>query len=87
MLTKSKQNYIEQQSVFFGLVAKIICDYILNNSKGTEAYVAPWVAGYFQEGTDGRWVAFDNRTGSCWVEEFYTQEQAIDWINGKDIED
>jgi myo-inositol-hexaphosphate 3-phosphohydrolase len=79
---------IQQQSVFFGLVAKIILDHVLDNSDGVRAYIEPHVAGYFQDGTIGRtWIAFDNRGGNCWVEEFYTQEQAIDWINGKDIED
>ena len=27
------------------------------------------------------WIAFDNTTADCWVEEFATQEQALAWIN------
>lgn len=31
--------------------------------------------GYFQD-EGGRWVAWDNSTCDCWVEEFDTEEQA-----------
>ncbi|MCK9450916.1 MAG: hypothetical protein M0Q90_04445 [Bacteroidales bacterium] len=34
--------------------------------------------GYFCQ--ENRWIAFDNSTGNCWVEEFYTEEKAICWL-------
>lgn len=30
------------------------------------------------------WVAADNSTNDCWVEEFKTKQEAIDWLNGKE---
>lgn len=35
-------------------------------------------SGYFLEGDI--WIAFDNYTEDCWVEEFTTEELAICWI-------
>lgn len=29
------------------------------------------------------WVAFDNSTGDCWVEEFATLRECLDWVKGK----
>lgn len=39
------------------------------------------VAGYTQEGA--AYVAFDNRTGNCWVEQFKTEEHAYLWCTGQ----
>ena len=36
-------------------------------------------AGYYKH--KKVWVAFDNETGDCWVEEFKTEKEAVDWIN------
>ena len=35
--------------------------------------------GYFQAGDS--YVAFDNTTADCWVEEFESKEDAVQWIN------
>lgn len=32
------------------------------------------------------WVAVDNSTGDCWVENFVSKKDAIDWLNGKELE-
>lgn len=32
------------------------------------------------------WVAVDNSTGDCWVEDFVSKKDAIDWLNGKELE-
>lgn len=32
------------------------------------------------------WVAVDNSTGVCWVENFGSKKDAIDWLNGKEFE-
>ena len=34
--------------------------------------------GYFID--DNTWVAFDNTSGNCWVEEFKNEETAICWL-------
>lgn len=39
-------------------------------------------AGYYQN-SNGVWVAFDNRTGDCWCEEFKTEQHAKEWCEGK----
>ena len=33
---------------------------------------------------NGVWVACDNTTGDCWVEEFKTEEGAIGWLEDDD---
>ena len=43
-----------------------------------EHHCGPEVKGYFME--NGKWVAFDNSTGDCFVEEFAKEEQAIAWV-------
>ncbi len=35
--------------------------------------------GYFKN--DGIWTAWDNLTGDCWVEDFKTKKECIDWLN------
>lgn len=34
--------------------------------------------GYFLD--EKKWVAFDNNSGDCWVEEFNNEEMAICWL-------
>lgn len=34
--------------------------------------------GYYRD--NGIWIAFDNFSGDCWVEEFSKEEQAIAWL-------
>lgn len=43
------------------------------------------VAGYYQEGEV--YAAFDNTTNNCWTEEFSTEENAIKFCNGEQVED
>ena len=35
--------------------------------------------GYYKN-ADGIWTAWDNSTGDCWVEDFKTQKEAIEWL-------
>ena len=37
------------------------------------------LAGCYQDGD--HWVAFDNTTNECWVEEFESENESIEWIN------
>lgn len=43
-------------------------------------YSHSYVSGYFKE--EGQFVTFDNTRGECFVEEFSTKEEAIDWCKG-----
>lgn len=45
------------------------------NLENRESHIC---SGYFLEGNV--WIAFDNSTEDCWVEEFKTEEMAICWI-------
>lgn len=36
---------------------------------------------------NNKFVAIDNSTGDCWVEEFKTEKEAQDWLLGKDLEE
>lgn len=49
-------------------------DYTINEYPGTK--------GYFYDEKYDRWVAFDNSTNDCFVEEFDTESDAIDWLKG-----
>lgn len=31
------------------------------------------------------WVAIDNTTNNCWVEDFKTRQEAINWLEGEDL--
>ena len=59
-----------------GEPARVIVNEILVNvaDDGTYPHHGGEV-GYFQD-EGGRWVAWDNSTCDCWVEEFDTEEQA-----------
>lgn len=41
-----------------------------------------YCCGHYQEGEI--WIAFDNSTGDCWVEEFHTEQECIDYLKGED---
>ena len=43
-----------------------------------------WVA--VDNSTGNCWVAVDNSTGNCWVGYFVSKKDAIDWLNGKELE-
>lgn len=36
--------------------------------------------GYYKN-ADGIYTAWDNMTGDCWVEDFKTESECIDWLN------
>jgi len=35
--------------------------------------------GYYKN-ADGIWTAWDNSTGDCWVEDFKTKKEAVEWL-------
>ena len=66
--------------MYTGEEAKKILEEILANEKDGHYPLHEGDTGYYGEAHDQYFVAFDNTTGDCWVEEFATKERAIYWI-------
>ena len=61
-------------------VVGVILESVTTDKNGNSSYPAhEGDQGYYKEG--GKWVAFDNSTCDCWVEEFKTRKAAIAWLN------
>lgn len=73
------------KTIYSGKVARDVCNMLLSNGNDG-SYETPiegrecLSAGYWQE--DGKWIAYDNTDGCCWVEEFKTRQAAVEWIKG-----
>ena len=67
-------------TMYQGDRAKVLCDEILNGVKDERYPLHSGAKGFFQDG--GKYVAFDNSSKDCWVEEFYTRESAVGWCSG-----
>lgn len=75
--------------IYTGMQAKLICNRILDEGYNEETgkYDLPVLeyhntldaTGYWKE--EGVWVAFDNKTGDCWVEEFRSEAKARRWCD------
>lgn len=50
-------------------------DYAINEYSGT--------IGYYFDNKSGKWVAFDNSSNDCFVEDFDTESKAIAWLKGQ----
>lgn len=64
--------------VLTGKEAQETLSAILSKDMATNQYPAPYVTGYYADGQV--WVAFDNRDGCCWVEEFSTERKAKEYV-------
>lgn len=42
----------------------------------------PEIKGCFFDEKSGKWMAFDNSTNDCFVEEFNSEAEAIGWLKG-----
>ena len=38
------------------------------------------VSGYYRDKNSGKYIAFDNKIGDCWTEEFRTKAEALEYI-------
>lgn len=63
--------------IYTGIDAENILHDMLNEEHH-EFSSAEKCCGYYYTGY--AWLAFDNTTGDCWMEEFETEEEAIRWI-------
>jgi len=54
--------------------------------QATETHIGefdrPFVAGYF-DNPEGGYIAFDNTTGNCWIEDVDEREKAELWAKGE----
>lgn len=73
--------------IYTGRNAKDICDYGISLLDGNNDNLlpptvlfgaSPFVCGLFKD--NDVWCGFDNRDQDCWVEEFKTELQAVQWI-------
>ena len=74
--------YSMVEAVEFGLPRKaryqlVDGDYAINEYAGSK--------GYYFDNKSGMWVAFDDSSNQCFVEDFQDENQALSWLNG-DVE-
>lgn len=65
------------------LIAKHSFKSLVDNQFDFIWYPYELTAFYFLS-EDGKYIAVDNRTGDCWVEEFKTATEAFDYIHDID---
>lgn len=54
-----------------------------NNSQNGNYPAHTGAKGYYKD-DDGVYVAFDNSTNDCWIEEFNTRKEALKWLNDEE---
>ena len=77
----SKHLTVVPVRVVEGPSAKIVHTYIIDNhvyAKTAYSNDMLTICGLWKE--DGIWIAFDNRAGDCWTEEFKSKSAALKWI-------
>lgn len=69
--------------IYKGQEAERICQEIIDNYnwEAQKYYNHYGACGYFQDQETKHWVAFDNSTGDCWMEEFIGMSSAKRWIS------
>ena len=68
--------------IYTNSTAEEIVGIILESQDGTGKYPAyEGDMGYYQDKKTDKWVAFDNISCDCWIEEFDSEEEALKWIN------
>lgn len=73
------KNMVKTETLL-GKEAMDMLDKILEETElGAWEYKYKGSFGIFRE--DNKFIAFDNNTGDCWVEEFETLKDAIEWLN------
>ena len=84
-LTKEKlENVSEDVKIYQGEEARQIYGEILESERKSRELVFPahtGALGIFVE--DGKYVAFDNSSNDCWVEEFKSEQVALLWVRGE----
>ena len=72
-------------TIYKGKVAHTVCDAILAANEQGGPYNAPingfdhLSVGYWKDGD--KWIAYDNTTEDCWIEEFDTRKDAVEYCN------
>lgn len=71
-------------NILIGKIAEQVVFEILqsNNSQDGNFPAHTGANGYYID--NGVYVAFDNSTNDCWIEEFKTRKEALKWLNDED---
>lgn len=80
MTTAQIENDYKDVTVYLDETAHKVCNLILDNedySDPIEGFESCSV-GFWKE--KGKWVAYDNATGNCWVEEFTDYDEMTNWL-------
>ena len=78
------ENFPEGAKIYRGEEAQRIYGEILESERTSRELVFPahtGALGIFVE--DGKYVAFDNSTNDCWVEDFKNEKVALSWLRGE----
>ena len=75
---KQEIGSIDHYAYYKDNLAREIYGEILSNPVGDEYPMHPGAKGYYKE--DGKFIAFDNDSKSCFVEEFYHASSALDYL-------
>ncbi len=73
-------NYLDDSALkLFGKVAMKTVETILSSTDGAP-FIELNAVGIYKDGD--KWIAFDNKSRDCWVEEFTTFKKAFDYLDG-----
>ena len=73
-------NYLDDSALrLFGEVAMKTVETILSSTDGAP-FIELNAVGIYKDGD--KWIAFDNKSRDCWVEEFTTFKKAFDYLDG-----
>lgn len=72
-----------KDKIFRKEAAKGVLSYLIRNDGNYTANEYSKTKGYYFDDKSGKYVAFDNSTNECFVEEFNTESRAIGWLNGE----
>ena len=81
MTMKVFDKQINEQGYLTGVIARETLDNILADAIpiGNDVkYPEPFVCGYFKD--ENKWIAFDNKDGCCWTEEYDTEREAMEYL-------
>ena len=79
---ESEEFYFDNEKISF--VSEEIASEYINNWVNHKEQTFKGDLLYCKE--DNVYVAIDNTSGDCWVEEFSSEKEAQDWLFGKDKE-
>lgn len=78
----------EERKLLYSIILESEYPEASNQPMNDGCYKTPAVSFVFHEDSpylpDGKFIALDNRTHDCWVEEFDSEDDALDWAIDED---